>query len=282
MRARGRVALALVALVALVAAGCGGGDDDTDRTAGSTPSEILDQSAAALAAESSYRLEFDATLDVQTAPGAPVPTQLRPLLAGVRAVSGSGPVAPPDASLDVALDLGLFTVQANVTKVDGDIYLSGFGRDFRLLIPQRQIDAIDPGAAPATLVSWIQDPQEVSRQEIDGEPTVTIRGDVDVDRATAAIGRLLGSELTGDALRTARGALTGATVEVTVRTADLLPARVALAVDAERGQAQEIPFLERLTADVRLDLSDFGTDAAITAPQNARAIPLEELAGLIG
>jgi hypothetical protein len=57
---------------------------------------------------------------------------------------------------------------------------------------------------------------------------------------------------------------------------------VTLAVDAERGQAQEIPFLERLTADVRLDLSDFGTDAAITAPQNARAIPLEELAGLIG
>jgi hypothetical protein len=173
-------------------------------------------------------------------------------------------------------------VQANVTTVDGEVYLSGFGRDFRLLIPQRQADAIDPGAAPATLVSWMQDPQEISRQETDGEPTVTIRGGVDVDRATAAIGRLLGSELSGDALRTARGALTGATVEVTVRTADLLPTRVALALDAERGQAQEIPFLERLTADLRLDLSDFGTDATITAPQDARSIPLEELAGLIG
>lgn len=274
--------MALAALLALVAAGCGGDDGDTDRTVGMTPSEILDQSVAALAAEGSYRLAFDADLDVQTAPGAPVPAQLRPLLSGVRAASGSGPVAPPDASLDVALDLGLFTVQANVTTVDGDVYLSGFGRDYRLLIPQRQADAIDPGAAPATLVSWMQDPQEISRQEIDGEPTVTIRGGVDVDRATAAIGRLLGSELSGDALRTARGALTGGTVEVTVRTADLLPARVTLALDAERGQAQEIPFLERLTADLRLDLSDFGTDAAITAPENAQAIPLEELAGLIG
>jgi hypothetical protein len=282
MRARGWVALALAALLALVSAGCGGGDDDTDRTAGMTPAQILDQSVAALEAEGSYQLEFDADLDVQTAPGAPVPAQLRPLLAGLRAVSGSGPVVPPDASLDVAADLGLLTVQANVTKVDGEVYVSGFGRDFRLLIPQEQIDAIDPGAAPATLVGWIEDPLEVSRQETDGDPTVTIRGDVDVDRAVASIGRLLGDELTGDALRTARGVLAGATVDVTVRTADLLPVQVVLAIDAERGQAQEAPFLERLTGNVRLDLSDFGTDAEITAPENARAIPLEELSGLIG
>lgn len=287
-------ALALVALVlgALLVAACGGGGDgDEDRVQGLAPAEILERSREAADAATGYRLGLQAQLTATPAANVRLGGLLAMLVSGPVTLDAEGPVRRPDAaSLDASIMLGSgLQAQANITKVAGDLYISAFGQDLRLDLPPEQVEAVNPADLVPALLGWMADPQEVSRESVDGVQTVLLRGGISPEAVTADLGGLSGELGAGPlsaadrarAQRQLAASLREGVVEVWVAVGDLLPrrmhARIALA-----GRVDAVPQFEALDLDATLSLSDWDDVGEITPPAGARTIDPDSLTSLIG
>jgi hypothetical protein len=258
------LAAALACAAALAAAACGGDSGGQDLTEGLTPAEVLERSAEEAAGLESFRISLDAEGRLEPAPGADVPGGA--LLRGPLDLSGEGPVAPPDrASIDVRVSVSGLPLQVNVTRVGDAVYLGALGQDFQLTVSPEQVALLDLSVLYPSLVEWMAAPERAGKEDIDGVPTVRIRGAIDPERAEAELAPLL-----GEGLRPA------GTVEAWVGTEDLLPRRVR--VDA-RGEGRGV---REAAVDLTATLSDFDADVEIEAPAGARRLDPDQLGALVG
>lgn len=269
-----RILIALIAVLAaaLLLAACGGGGDDgdgggggEDNTAGLTPAQILERSVEAAGDLESFRLEFEATGTAQ------LHGDIGQLLGGGIDISGEGPVRPPDAAaLDITLSLSGLPVQANITRVGDDVALGALGTSLALDVEPEVLGFLDFGAAYPELVAWTSGPRETGREDVGGTATVVIRGDIDAERAVAALAPVLGGEVDP--------AEYSGTATVYVGTTDLLPRRVVLELSGDAGTAGTGPVELR----VRADLSDFDDAGDIVLPETTQRITPDQLGSLIG
>lgn len=292
-RSLAAVALAIVAL--LVLAACSGGGDGEDLTQGKTPEQILSESARAAAALGTFRLDARGEAETALSPagrralGGPAS-----LIDGTIPFSGAGPVVQPDRfSFDVTAEPGGLPIQANLTRVGGDVYLSALGRDFALELPAAQVRRLDARQLFPSVAGWIRDPNNTGEEEIDGARTVRISGAVDaeaVSRDLAATLRVVPG-ITGGAApspedlatraRRLRAQLAGSEVTIWVRTEDLLPARAQVRIGLPQAQVLA-PELQSFRLDLTIDLSDYDEDLTVTAPEGAQPLSLDDLGGLLG
>lgn len=285
-----RALLALVTVfIAVVLTGCGSGGDDAgaDRTADLAPAAIVSESASALGAATSYRIAADGVVEVQAAPGAALPGGVGALLEGGQRISGEGAIAAADeaATFDLAARIAGLTVQANLTKVGDDLYLNALTRNLRIDLPPEQVGSIDPAGLAPALLSWIVDPERAGEERIGDADTVRIAGRIDPALALADLTAITGTGAREPDLERLRGQLAQAVesdrIEVWVGTADLLPRRIAVDLRLA-GDIPEFPDLSEAAVDARIDLSEYGEDVTITAPDDAQPVPLEDLFSLFG
>jgi hypothetical protein len=272
--------LAVAAALALV--GCGGGGGGKDLSAGLTPRQLLDRSAAEAAKLQSFRILIDGTGRIDLAKGAAVPGA--ELLNGPITLSGEGPVQPPDrASIDAKLELASFSPQVNLTRVGDDVFLGLLGQDFRLTLPASQVRLLDFGALYPTLTGWMKDPVTAGREDIDGSPTVKVTGAVDAAAAFADLAPLLqagGSSAARVPPARLRAALKEGTVEAWIGTRDLRPRRVHIVLKADGTGI--VAGVGAIDLDLTATLSAFDEPVDIQAPRNPRELDLNQLGSLAG
>ena len=279
-----RTALAALAavLAALLVAGCGGGDSGggQDLTAGLTPAQILDRSAAEMAKLDTFRIALDGTARVNLAPGASVPGAS--LLSGPIGFSGAGPVQPPDkASIDATIELPSFSPQVNLTRVGDGLYVGVLGQDFKLGVPASAVRLLDLGALYPTLTGWMARPASSPGEDIDGAPTVKVTGTLDPQKALADLAPLITGG-NGSAVIDAkklRRALKEGTVEAWIGTQDLRPRRVHVVLKADGLTGLPVRALD---LDLTAGLSAFDEPVDIQAPSNPRPLDLNSLGSLTG
>jgi hypothetical protein len=269
--------LALVAALALAA--CGGGGSGEDISKGLSAQQLLDRSAAEAAKLESFRIAIDGKGRVDLAQGAS--GAAAGLLDGPLAVTGEGPVQPPDkASIDAKIELAAFSPQVNLTRVGDEVFVGALGQDFRLALPPEQVALLDLGALYPTLTGWIEDPVEEGREDIDGTPTVKVSGDIDAAAAFKDLAPLL---QTDGALvyntKELQKALEGSTVEAWIGTEDLRPRRVRVVLKADG--LKGIP-VRAIDLDLTATFSAFDEPVDITAPSDARELSLDQLGALTG
>jgi hypothetical protein len=268
--------IVLACAAVAIPAGCGGDSGGEDLTEGLTPAEILSRSADEARDLEAFRIALDATgrIDAQgaAAPGAA-------LLRGPLDLEGEGPVVPPDrASIDATIRIGRLPLQVNVTRVADEVFVGALGQDYRVPLPPEQVALLDLGDLYPTLAGWTTSPAEAGREDVGGDPTVMIRGEIDARRAVADLASVLGLDDVSPA--DARAAVREGTVEAWVGTEDLLPRRVRLLLDADGSRLS--PDLGAVEIDLTAELSAFGEAADISAPADAQELDLDELGSLIG
>jgi hypothetical protein len=288
-----RCALA-VAVLPLLVAGCGG-DDGPDRTADLSPAQLVEQTAEAAQALEGFRLDFEGEAELSVTPETLEQSGTAGLaLRGPIPFTGAGPVVPPDRfSLDVTAEVGNLPIQANLTRVEDQLYLSALGRDFALDLPAATVRSFDARAVFPTIAGWISEPRRDGEEDVDGETTVRLVGGVDASAAADDLGvvlraapGLLGGEAptqaeiraTAQRLQTALG---DSTVTVWVRKRDLLPARVRAELDLPDGSALSEQ-LRSARLDLVVELSDYDEQLAVEAPQGAQPLRLDDLSNLLG
>lgn len=277
-RTLGAALLALAAVLALTACGGDGGGEDISKGLG--PQQLLDRSAAEAAKLESFRIAIEATGRIQPAPSAG--GAAAGLLDGPLALTGEGPVQPPDrASIDAKLELAAFAPQVNLTRVGDEVFVGVLGQDLKLALPPEQVALFDFGAFYPTLTGWITDPVEAGREDIDGSPTVKVDGSVDAVAVLKDLQPLLTS---GDSVlafntKEAQAALEGSTVQTWIGTEDLRPRRVRLVLKA--ADLSGLP-VTAIDLDLTADLSAFDEPVDIQAPRNARPLSLDQLGALTG
>jgi hypothetical protein len=281
-RMLGLVAVALVASAAAV--GCGGGGEE-DLTAGLSPEKILEESRAAASAVEFYHPKLTLSLDLTTAPGA---EGLAALVTGPVTITAEGPVRRPISesgpafSLDTVASLGPLTLEGNITKVEDGVYLTIAGQAYTLDLPPEQAAEVRIPPQPAL---FVESPTEVGREEINGVETVHLQGTVDTDAVVDYVVGLLrgapdvlgGGEPPADAEVASirdqvRAALLESRSDVWIGTRDLLPYRVAATARLEG--LDLLPDVTALSLDVLADVSGFGEEAEIVAPENPKPFDL--------
>jgi len=284
-----------VAVLPLLVAGCGGGDDGPDRTADLSPAQLVEQTAEAAQALKGFRLDFEGDAELEVTPETLEQSGAAGLaFRGPIPFSGAGPVVPPDRfSLDVTAEVGNLPIQANLTRVQDQLYLSALGRDFALDLPAATVRSFDARAVFPTIAGWISEPRRDGEEDVDGVTTVRLVGGVDARAAAADLGvvlraapGLLGGdaptqaeiEATAQRLQTALG---DSTVTVWVRKRDLLPARVRAQLDLPDGSALSEQ-LRSAKLDLVVELSDYDEELAVAAPQGAQPLRLDDLSSLLG
>lgn len=274
--------IALVALIAVGLAACGGGSDGggggENKAEGLTPAQLLAQSSTAAQALTSFRVDLAATgqIDLPASAGG---GGIGGLVQGPLDISGEGPVQPPDkASLDVKLGLSGLPLQGNVTRVGDEVYLGFLGQDFQVDLPPEQVALLDLGSLYPTLVDWAENPVAAGTEEIDGTSTVKVDADLDAAAALTALAPALG--VTGVTPAKATAALRTGRFEAWIGTEDLLPRRVHVVLAADGAGLQR--GLGDINLDLTVNLSAFDEPVDITAPANARPLDLNDLGSLIG
>lgn len=270
--------LAVAAALALVACGgSGGGGEDVSK--GLTPQQLLDRSAAEAAKLESFVIAIDGKGQVQLDPSAG--GAAAGLLNGPLALTGEGPVQPPDkASIDAKLELAAFAPQVNLTRVGDEVFVGVLGQDFKLALPAQQVSLFDFGALYPTLTGWLTNPVEAGREDLDGTPTVKVSGDVDAAQAIADLAPLLqtdGSVVVNT--KELEAAIETGTVEAWIGTEDLRPRRVRVVLKADGLTGLPVRSID---LDLTADLSAFDEPADIQAPRDARPLDLNQLGALTG
>lgn len=277
MRTLLATALALLSTLGLVACGGGGGGEDV--TGDLTARQLLDRSVAEAAELESFRVAVDAEGTIDLAAGASA--AVGGLLDGPIAISGEGPVQPPDrASLDTTIELAAFAPQVNISRVGDEAFLSVFGQDFRLDLTPAQVALLDIDGLYPTLTGWMTEPAETAREEIDGTPTVKVSGGVDAVAAFADLAPLLGGDPAEASDAALEAAVEEGTVEVWIGTEDLRPRRIHLVLKADGTDVVE--GVGAIDIDLTATLSAFDEPVDITAPSDARPFSLDDLGGLTG
>jgi hypothetical protein len=276
-----RPLLAITAAIAtaLLIAGCGGG---TDMTQGMSAQQILDEAAVKTEALTSYRFGIDvkATADVDA--GAAVGD----ILANPVDISGEGAAKDPgDFTLDLTANLGPGPIQANITKVGGALYASVLGQAIKLDVPASAVTSLDATKLAPAISGWIDNPEIIGTEEIDGAAVVHIRGTVDEKALAQDVGGLAGGLGAGDAVDAdaagTGGDLETGVVDVWVGQEDLLIRRATAEV-VSKDALDAAPQVNALDLKVSASLSDFNAPVEVTAPAGARTVDLSSITGLLG
>lgn len=261
--------LALLAATALLVAACGG--DAADASLDLPADQALARSADALADADSFRVAFEGAVAVE-GEGLDVPA-LDSLPGEETAFEGEGAVLRPDrARLDVDVDVGPIALPATVVRVGDDLYVEALGQSAQVEAPAEQARLLDPGALAQAALGWIEDPVEAGSESRDGVATVRIEGAVDGDAVAGALADVLGDASVADALSSGQ-------VVVWIGADDLLPRRIEVdyAATTERAGAEGM-----VSLTLEADLSDYGDEVTIEAPEGARPLQLDDLPGLLG
>jgi hypothetical protein len=277
-----RTLLAITAAVATTAlvAGCGGGG--TDMTQGMSAQQILDQAATKTAALTSYRFGVDVKATAKVEAGGAIGD----LLANPVDISGEGAATDPgNFTLDVTANLGPGPIQANITKVGDALYASVLGQAIKLDVPAGTVQSLDATRLAPAISGWIENPEIVGTEEIDGATVVHIRGQVDEAALAEDVGGLAGGLGAAGAVDPgaagARGDLETGIVDVWVGQEDLL-IRKASADVVSKDPLDAAPQVKALDLNVSASLSDFNAPVEVTAPTGARTVDLEAITGLLG
>lgn len=269
-----RAALALLLALVLLAAGC---DDDASGptpVADLPPGERVERSAAAVAGLASFRIAFTAEGELSGGPAA------LGALEGALAAEGEGAVVAPDrASVDATVRARGLEVQLNVTRFADELAVSLFGTTAGLEVAPEDLARLDLGALYPTLAGWITAPAEVGAEEVDGAPTVRVRGELDTAAVVADLEALLGP-LEPRARVALAAALADDEIELWIGTEDDLPRRVRLALDAEGPEAAEAG-LGTLRVDATIGLSDFDGPVEIEDPAPLVTLDPQDLGDLL-
>lgn len=275
-----------VAGATLALAGCGGGS--SDQTAGKSAEQILSVGSVQTRALTSYHVAVTAKVNADLAAGA-VSGNTGDILRQPIDLSGEGDVRKPgDLSFDLTTTLGTIPLQMNITKVGGGLYASVFGQDIKIDLPADAVSSVDPGELAPAIASWMAHPTIVGNEDVDGAPTVHIRGGVDVAALMKDVGGLAGqlgatgkNAVTATTTTQATDALEKGQVDVWVGTDDLYIHRADADVTL-KGTIDAVPQVTALTLALSSRLSDFNGDVQIAAPEGARTIGVGSVAGLLG
>lgn len=270
--------LAILAALALTACGGGGGGGE-DLAAGLTPAEILKRSSDEAGALESFRIAVDGTGRIDLKNGAAAGGGL---LDGPLALSGEGPVQPPDrASIDAKLTLSALSPQVNLTRVGDEVFVGVLGQDFRLALPPAQVALFDFDGLYPTLARWMTNPVDAGPEEIDGTSTVKITGGIDAGRAFADLAPLLQSSGAPAADATdLKAAVSVGTVEAWIGTEDLRPRRVHIVLKADGTGV--VDGVGAIDLDLTATLSAFDEPVDIQPPRDPRDLDLNQLGSLTG
>lgn len=276
--------IALASVLVVSFAGCGD-DGPADRTAGLTPEELIRQSRAAAEAVVAFRLGGEATVTADIAPGT-LPKLAADAFDGPVAIDGEGPVNGDDVSFDFDTAVqGLPPLQANLTKVGGQLFAGVLGTDYRIPLPRALVAAIVPARLPSTLLSWVAAPTEVGREDVDGVPTVHVRATIDTDQALDDLAPVLasvaGGELTARDRTLLAEALTTRTIDLWIGSADLIPRRISVDLDY-RGGVRRLAAIRTVRLTFTVGFAKIGEPVAITAPETTNVLDLDRLRSLAG
>ncbi len=273
---------------ALTLVGCGG--SDRDLTENRTPDQILTDAQGASAGQTQFRFTVSGSGKGSVAPGPRTPSMVVQTLAGGIEASGQGMVNDRDAAVDFDAKLAqLPSVQGNVTKVDGRVFVGLLGTDYRVDVPEEQVRVARPGLIPSGLLMWITSPRLEGREEIDGVETVHMTGEVDLDVVSRdtlyALARLPNSTVTPDEIRRSipevRRALTERSVEMWIGTTDLLPRRVLVNLRFD-GRVTAVPELSKGEFQFDVRFTSFGEAVTIVEPSTDRVLDPDSAGSLLG
>ena len=277
-----RPLIALMALVAvpLVAVGCGGGG--TDATQGMTAEQVLTKAAANTEALTSYRFGIDVKATAKVDGGGALGDVLRNPID----ISGEGAAKKPgDFTLDVTANIGPGPIQANITKVGGGLYASVLGQAVKIDLPAQAVRSLDATRLAPAIADWIENPEIVGSEDIDGVPVVHIRGTADEKALAEGIGGLAGGLGADDLVQPgATGAgsdLETGVIDVWVDQEQMIIRRASADVLSEDALAAA-PSIKALDLDLTASLSDFNAPVEVTAPTGARTVSLDQITGLLG
>lgn len=273
--------MVLTACIA-VTAGCGGGAT-TDRVAGLNPDEILRQSATATDALDAFRVAVDATVQADVAPGT-LPKLLGDALRAPVTLTGEGPVDGGAASFDFdAKVTGLPTLQGNVTKVDGQLFVGVLLTEYKVDFPAAQVSAVQPGRLAHGLLSWATGPAEVGREAVDGVPTVHLAATVDAAQALSDIAPALeaiqGTRLSAAARRQLEDAFTTNALDLWIGIDDLLPRRITAQL-GYTGGVDALRALRKGSLELDVRFTRLGERTTITPPETTNVLDLARLRDL--
>lgn len=278
-----RPLIALMALVAvpLAVTGCGGGAD-AGATEGMSAQQILDQASTKTEALTSYRFGVDVKATAEVSAGGAVGDLLRNPVD----ISGEGAAKDPgDFTLDVTANLGPGPIQANITKVGSGLYASVLGQAIKLDVPADTVQALDATQLAPAISGWIEKPEIVGTEEVDGVSLVHIRGAVDEKALAEDVGGLAGGLGAGDAVDpSAAGAgndLETGVVDVWVGADDMLIHKATADV-VSKDPLDAAPQVKALDLKVSASLSDFDAPVDVEAPAGARTVDLDSITGLLG
>ena len=105
--------------------------------------------------------------------------------------------------------------------------------------------------------------------------------EIDPGSASDDLGRLFSTdELSDDQRAQLEAALESGSVEVWIGRGDLLPRRISVDITLS-GEFDGVP-LAGVEVGAQLDLSDYGDEKSINAPDDAQPLPLDDLARIVG
>jgi hypothetical protein len=279
MRRFAGLATVLALALAMIGLGCGGGGEE-DLTKGLTPAQILNRANEASTKVTTFRVVIDGKLQGTMRTGAK-PSGLEALLAGQVDLSIKGRVRRPRLmQLDVDLTTPQLPLAATLIQVDDRLYLDVLAQSFRLVTPEGAVASVEPANMPAAVLGWMAAPQDAGREEVGGTQTAHLRGRVrreSLSELGGLITVLTGSRTSGPETATIKAS----EIDAWIGTRDLLPRRVRFSLQTSGG-LRELTSLAALSLDATLDFSAFGDPVDIAAPENPRALRLEDLTSLIG
>ena len=278
----------LLALVATLLAGCGGGDRPAPAGARTDARELLRDTFSSANRPRSGVLA--AQLAVEGRASAPLAVRLT----GPFSAEEAGRV--PETQLTASVQEAGRSAQAGLTWTEGKGFVGFQGRQYTLPAPlARQFAAGYEEAAagrggPLGLApeTWLRSPRNLGEREVGGTPTVRVSGDADVARVVSDLQRLAGRAralLPGGG--SGAGALGAGSRERLVRSVRAM--RVEVDTGREDRVLRRLAVRARLApgragrerrADLVVTLTGVGDEQAIAAPQGAR--PLGELLARVG
>ena len=274
---------ALLALTALLLAGCGGGEDDGDAL------EILRKGFATPITTANVSVELTAKLEG-------IPQQQGPVrvkLAGPYRSNGRGKL--PDAKLDVVISGGgqTFSMGLLSTGVRGFVVFGGTPYEVSNETMRRlnRGGGRGPGGLGVSPLEWLSDPSDEGEATVNGVKTRHVRADVDVMSALADLNSVVErtarpgrppATLGADQIEAIDQLVEDPKLDVYVGSDDDRIRRFSLdfSFEVPEGSRRRLNGLRSGTITLDVELTEVGTPQRIEDPPSAE--PMAELNKLLG
>ena len=283
--------LSILALVALVVAGCGGGGDEEDAQA------TIDKAFSTSIDSANVALAFDVQVDGVAQLQEPVQVKLS------GPFQSNGNEKLPSLDWDASFSGGGQSITGGLVSTGDEVYVNFQNEDYE--VPKAQVDQInqqlaaqggqnqslsDLGVDPK---SWLTDAETVGDEEVNGADTTHVTAGVDVakmledlnsvaEQAGGAMGTSAPQQLTPEQIQQINDVVQDPTIDVYVAKDDDTLRRLNLEISFEIPEDQRAQLQGATGGSVKfsIDFSDVGQEQTIEPPADAR--PLNELQGALG